>query len=118
MSDVLRFKHLKNHVINEHPDRLPYDKFLSDREHEISGKDFKNNFMSCMVYVWMRGKTCMYVGMSRVGFHRPCNPDHHIMDKNDIDDADIIRIIYTKCAEDAYELESELIKKLQPKFNK
>lgn len=84
----------------------------------FTGKDFKQQFYSPLVYIWKRGEEWLYVGKCYYGFHRVINNKHHstFKDKN-IEDADSIEIHYFDSFKTCLRAEKALMDKYRPKYN-
>jgi hypothetical protein len=69
-----------------------------------------------VVYIWMRGEDCLYIGVSRLGFGRVLYRHHIIGVKDHIQSTDVIHLYHVSDRE-MNQLERELIEKLRPIYN-
>lgn len=73
------------------------------------------NHRKPIVYLWLRGEQCLYVGQSAVGIVRPISPNHHRL--MDIAPGDRVVIFEMTDAIIARRTEARLIRGLGPSLN-
>ena len=83
---------------------------------QFSGAEFRRMTARPLVYMFIKGDECTYVGMSRKGIHRPLSRNHK--QRQARREADLVKIVYCKDVKSAFELEAYLIRRLQPDCNK
>lgn len=84
----------------------------------LTGKEFKAQYRSPIVYAWMRDSEYLYVGKCYYGVDRLAYDKLHDILKSDrIQDTDTIEIYYFESNEDCLAYERYMIKEHTPKFN-
>lgn len=71
---------------------------------------------SPVVYAWMRGDACLYVGMSTRGLMRVFAINHHVI--TGLEPTDTVFIWHLEDAQSAARLEQALIDRLRPSLNR
>lgn len=70
-----------------------------------------------VVYIWMRGEECLYIGASRLGISRALSIKHHVIGvKDHIQSTDTMHL-YHVSEREINKLELELINMLRPRYN-
>lgn len=84
----------------------------------FTGKEFKQQFHSPIVYIWKRGDEWLYIGKSGNGFHRVVYDKYHTTFKKQfIEDTDTIEIIYFDSKKECLDFEQRMIKAKNPIYN-
>lgn len=84
---------------------------------KMSGADLFQAASQNIVYIWMRGAECLYVGASGAGLARLLNKHHVINVSEPLQDDDEIMFDYFHPGE-FLQVEAALIESLNPKYNR
>jgi|SRR6266550_5026595 len=88
---------------------------IPDAGQSFRGNDFRSLCLPC-VYLFMKEGLPIYIGASSSGISRPAQRGHR-QSIRALKECDEVRIHPCKSIEAAFELESILIAKCQPKYN-
>jgi excinuclease UvrABC nuclease subunit len=83
----------------------------------MTGKDFKDQYLRSVVYVWKRGDEYLYIGSSKRGFARMLSDSHRVIDARNIHDDDDVEVYYFDSVDEARKTERDWIHSCHPRYN-